>query len=461
MSFLKRRLVCYIFPAERMLYMKIDDNCREILDRLETAGFQAFYVGGCVRDTVMGRNISDIDIASDALPEQIISVFKDCKVIPTGLKHGTVTVLSRGVPFEITTFRIDGGYSDSRHPDSVTFSRNIADDLSRRDFTVNALAMDRNGNIIDPFGGEEDIKNKIIRCVGDPVRRFSEDALRIMRAVRFASQLGFQIETETADAVLSMRERLGDISRERIRTELDKLICGKNAVSVLLEYREIIGGIIPEMRQCFGFEQHSRYHRYDVYEHIVRSVGAVPEDQLVLRRALLLHDIGKPCTYKIGEDGHGHFKGHAQAGEKIAGDILRRLKYDNHTIDITCTLIARHSDKIDSERQIKRLISKIGTETFVTLMEMKKADNCAKMDFVLEENVLFDGYIRTARRFEKEKRCMKISQLDVNGRDMLALGLSGAAVGDALRELLELVIDEKLPNEKISLIDYIKENKFR
>lgn len=439
--------------------MKIDDNCREILDKLETAGFQAFYVGGCVRDTVMGRNISDIDVASDALPEQIISVFDGCKVIPTGLKHGTVTVLSCGVPFEITTFRIDGDYSDSRHPDSVTFSRNIADDLARRDFTVNAMAMDKNGHIIDPFGGAKDIKNKIIRCVGNPVRRFSEDALRIMRTVRFASQLGFRVEKETAAAALSMKERLNDISRERIRTELDKLICGKNAVSVLLEYREIIGEIIPEMRQCFGFEQHSRYHRYDVYEHIVRSVGAVPEENLVLRRALLLHDIGKPCTFKVGEDGYGHFKGHAQAGEIMARDILRRLRYDNHTIDLTCMLIARHSDKIESERQIKRLISKIGIEAFVMLMEMKKADNSAKMDFVLKENELFDEYIRTAQRLEEENSCMKLSQLAVGGRDMLALGLSGTAVGDALHELLELVIDESLPNEKSSLINYIKKKK--
>lgn len=456
MSFLKRRLVCYIF-AERKFHMKIDDNCREILEKLETVGFRAFYVGGCVRDTVMGRSISDVDVASDALPEQIMSVFDGYKVIPTGLKHGTVTVVSRGIPFEITTFRIDGDYSDSRHPDSVIFSRNITDDLSRRDFTVNAMAMDKKGNIIDPFGGAEDIKNKIIRCVGDPVRRFSEDALRIMRAVRFASQLGFEIEEATGAAALSMKDSLGNISCERIHAELDKLICGKNAVPVLLKYRDIIGEIIPEMRSCFGFEQRSRYHRYDVYEHIVRSLGAAPEDSIILRRALLFHDIGKPCTFKIGEDGHGHFKGHAQAGEVMARDVLRRLRYDNYTVDLTCTLIARHSDKIESERQIKRLISKIGTEAFILLMEMKKADNSAKMDFVLEENDLLDEHIRTARRLEQENSCMKLSRLAANGRDMISLGLSGADIGAALNELLELVIDEKLPNERFALIRYIQE----
>lgn len=436
--------------------MKIDDNCREILERLVSAGYQAFYVGGCVRDTVMEREISDVDIATDALPEQIISVFDGYKVIPTGLRHGTVTVMSRGVPFEITTFRIDGNYSDSRRPDSVTFSCNIADDLSRRDFTVNAMAMDKDGNITDPFGGMADIKNKIIRCVGDPVMRFSEDALRIMRAVRFASQLGFEIQEETDKAILSMKERLEEISRERIRMELDKLICGKNAVPVLLRYKELIGEIIPEMRQCFGFEQHSRYHRYDVYEHIVRSIGEAPEDSLTLRRALLLHDIGKPCTFKVGVDGHGHFKGHAQAGEVMAREILRRLRYDNHTIELTCMLIARHSDKIESEIQIKRLISNIGTEAFILLMEMKKADNSAKMGFVLEENELFDEHIKTARRLEKEGCCMSLSRLAVNGSDMLALGLKGADVGAALNELLELVICGSLPNEKASLIGYIQ-----
>lgn len=417
----------------------------------------AFYVGGCVRDTVMGRGISDVDIATNAIPEQIISVFggDEYKTVPTGLKHGTVTVISRGVAFEITTFRTDGSYSDSRHPDTVTFANNITDDLSRRDFTINAMAMDKYKNIIDPFGGINDIDNKTIRCVGNPFLRFSEDALRIMRAVRFASQLGFDIGKETEKALFSMKERLDDISRERIRTELDKLICGKNVVSVLLRYKEIIGGIIPEIRQCFGFDQRSRYHKYDVYEHIVRSVGAAPES-LVLRRALLLHDIGKPCSLSIGNDGYGHFKGHAQAGEAMARQILRRMRYDNHTVDLTCTLIARHSDRIENEIQTKRMISKLGTETFILLMEMKKADNCAKMGFVLEENRLFDEYIKSAERMRNEGCCMNLSQLAVNGRDLISLGFTGADIGQLLNELLDLVITGDLQNEKDSLIGYIQ-----
>ncbi len=404
----------------------------------------------------MGHGINDIDVTTDALPEQIMSVFSGYKVIPTGLKHGTVTVISEGVPFEITTFRIDGNYSDLRHPDIVTFSGDIRDDLSRRDFTVNAMAMDKDGNIIDPFGGISDIENRIIRCVGTPEKRFSEDALRIMRAVRFASQLGFEIENETHNALLSMKERLSGISSERIRMELDKLLCGKNAVSVLLEYRDIIGQIIPEMIPCMGFEQHSKYHKYDIYEHSVRAVGAAPEDSLILRRAMLLHDTGKPSLFSMGEDGYGHFKGHAQAGEVIAGNILRRLRYDNRTIELTRTLIARHSDKIETERQIKRMISKLGTETFILLMEMKKADNCAKNEFVMEENILFDEYIRKAIRFEEEGCCMKLSDLAVNGNDVIALGLKGKQIGKALNELLELVMDEILPNEKSVLLDHIK-----
>lgn len=435
--------------------MKIDGNCRGILEKLESSGFQAFFVGGCVRDTLMNQEINDVDVTTNALPEQIISVFSGYKVIPTGLKHGTVTVISEGGPFEITTFRIDGNYSDSRHPDSVTFSNDIKDDLSRRDFTINAIAMDKDGNIIDPFGGMNDINNKIIRCVGIPEQRFSEDALRIMRAVRFSSQLGFEIEPETRKAVLSMKKRLEDISRERIREELDKLICGKNAVDVLLEYKDIIGEIIPEMRACFNFEQRSRYHKYDIYEHSIRALEAVPYDSVFLRRTMLLHDIGKPSSFKIGKDGYGHFKGHAQKGEIIAEEILRRLRYDNRTIDLTCTLIARHSDKIGSVKHVKRLISKLGTETFITLMKIKKADNCAKNDFVLFENELFDEYIRTAERLEKEGCCLKLSDLAVKGNDIISLGFNGPEVGKVLNELLERVINEDLPNEKDTLIDFI------
>lgn len=438
--------------------MKIDGSCRDILEKLEAAGYHAFYAGGCVRDTIMGREINDIDVTTDALPEQIMSVFSGYKVIPTGLKHGTVTVISNGITFEITTFRIDGNYSDSRHPDSVTFSGDINDDLSRRDFTVNAMAMDKDGKIIDPFGGTSDIRNRIIRCVGNPEIRFSEDALRIMRAVRFSSQLGFEIETETHNTVMSMKERLSDISRERIRMELDKLLCGMNAVDVLLKYREIIAEIIPELRSCFDFEQHSKYHKYDIYEHSVRSVGAAPEDSLILRRAMLLHDIGKPFSFKMGEDGFGHFKGHAQVSEVIAREILRRLRYDNHTIDLTCTLITRHSDKIESESQVKRWVSKLGADVFILLMKMKKADNCAKNEFVLKENLLFDEYIRMAERLEKEGNCMRLSHLAVNGNDMISLGLNGSAIGSALNELLELVIDDILPNEKSVLINYIQKN---
>lgn len=439
--------------------MTIDNNCREMLIRLENAGFEAYFAGGCVRDTIMEREINDIDITTSALPEEIMKVFSDERVIPTGIKHGTVTVIHCGIPFEITTFRIDGAYSDSRRPDSVVFSRSLKDDVSRRDFTVNALAMDKNGNITDFFGGIEDIKNKVIRCVGCPEKRFSEDALRIMRAVRFSSQLGFIIEKDTSDALFAMRSRLKEISRERIREELDKLICGKSCVEVMLKYREIIAEIIPELRCCFDFEQHSKYHKYDVYKHTIKAVNAVPNDDLFLRRALLLHDAGKPETFKMDEEGYGHFKYHAIASERIAREVLTRLRYDRHTVEMTCDIIKRHSQKVESERQVRHIISEMGLEGFIKLMEMKKADNSAKRSFVLDENREIDDYIAAARRFDAENRCMSLSQLSVNGRDIMSLGYSGAAVGKILKETLELVIDEELPNEKDVLIAYIQSKK--
>ena len=240
-----------------------DENAKKIIARLGEKGFAAYYVGGCVRDGIMERDIHDIDIAAASLPDETMQVFKGETIIPTGLKHGTVTVVLGGSQYEITTFRADGRYSDSRHPESVEFVGRIESDLSRRDFTINAMAMDISGNIIDPFGGKEDISRKLIRCVGDPQKRFSEDALRILRAMRFASQLGFGIEENTAAAMLELRGGLANISAERIREELDKLLCGENCADVLLRFKDIIGQIIPEFKRCFGFQQHSRYHKYD------------------------------------------------------------------------------------------------------------------------------------------------------------------------------------------------------
>lgn len=439
--------------------MTITPNAAKILAELEGSGYEAYLVGGCVRDSLMGRSCHDIDITTNARPEEIIGVFREYKVIPTGLRHGTVTVLSEKEAFEITTYRIDGEYSDSRRPDSVEFTTELKADLARRDFTMNAIAMDRNGNFHDPFGGADDIKKGIIRCVGEPEKRFTEDALRILRAVRFASQLGFKIEKQTSEALLKLRSRLDFVSMERIREELDKLLCGKYCTEIMLKYREIIAQIIPELRACFDFQQHSRYHCYDVYEHIVRAVAAAPEASLLLRRAMLFHDIGKPSMFTLDENGTGHFKGHAQAGAEITKRVMSRLRYDNNTIRLTCKLIDLHSDKIQSERQIKRMVSQLGIQNFLSLLELKKADNSAKNKFVLAENADFERFAEIARRFDEENCCLKLSQLAVNGNDMLELGMNGKKIGETLNKLLELVIDNELPNEKAALLDYIRRNK--
>lgn len=436
--------------------MEYDNKYAFLLEKLESSGFKAYLVGGCVRDMLLGRTVGDFDITTDALPEQVTEVFSDLKVIPTGIKHGTVTVIYDSTPFEITTFRVDGGYSDSRRPDSVSFTPSLEEDLARRDFTVNAIAMDKNGNITDLFGGLDDLKARTLKCVGDPVKRFSEDALRILRAVRFSSVLGFEIDAATAEAALAMRKNLNDISRERCRDELEKMIMGENFTAVALEYRDIIAQIVPELRPSFDFDQHSRYHKYDVYEHTVRAVSAAPFNRIV-RTAMLFHDIGKPDMFTLDENGVGHFKGHAGVSAEIAEKVMKRLHCDNDTISQVCTIIARHSDEIVSEKQVKRLISKIREETFFLLIEAKKADNLAKRDFVLEENEVFDSLAETARQLIQADDCMSLKQLAVNGNDITALGVNGKAVGECLAALLELVVDDVLPNERSALIGYAKE----
>ena len=437
--------------------MNIDKNTDKILSELENRGFEAYMVGGCVRDEIMGRICHDTDITTNALPEQILDVFSGYKVIPTGLKHGTVTVICGDTPFEITTYRIDGEYTDHRRPDKVEFTSNIAEDLSRRDFTVNAIAMDRHGNIVDPFGGKEDITAGIIRCVGKPEKRFSEDALRIMRAVRFASQLGFTIDKATSDAVHSMRDDLKKISRERIREELDKLVCGNNCVDVLLEYSDIITAVIPEFEPSIGLDQRSPYHRYNVWEHTVRAIAAAPSDDLLLRRAILFHDIGKPACMTIDETGRGHFKKHDSVGSAMTADIMRELRYDSRTVANTSALIANHSKKIRSKADVKRMMYLIGDELFFELMVLKKCDNSAKNEFVLNENFYFDKLIEVGHDIIDNDECRNIRQLAVNGSDLVHLGLKGAEIGEVQQELLELVMGDLISNDKEALIKYAEQ----
>lgn len=431
-------------------------NPDEILKKLGDAGFEAYYVGGCVRDRLMNKPAHDVDIATNALPEEIMRVFCRYTVIPTGLRHGTVTVAAHGDSYEITTFRVDGSYSDSRRPDSVTFTNHIETDLARRDFTMNAIAMDVNGKIIDPFGGADDIKNKIIRCVGEPTKRFCEDALRIMRAVRFTAQLGFGIEKNTADAVHEMCGTLNRISHERIRNELDRLICGEGCVDVMLNFSDVIAAVIPEFSQCIGFEQHSDYHCYDVWEHTVRAMASAPTDNLRLRRSLLFHDVAKPLCAKFDSMGKGHFKGHAEKSAEMALKIMKRLRYDSASAGEAALLIRHHSDKIRTKAHVKRLLNELGEALFLELIEMKKCDNLAKRNFVLKENEEFDEFAEMAREICRSGECYSCGQLAVNGNDLLELGLCGNKIGKMLEKLLNAVIDDKLNNDREALINYVK-----
>lgn len=411
-----------------------------VLERLENAGFDAFAVGGCVRDTLLGRVPGDWDVTTAARPEQVLSLFAGY-AIPTGLKHGTVTVRAGEMAIEVTTFRADGDYTDHRRPDTVTFSRRLEDDLCRRDLTVNAMAMDRRGEITDLYGGREDLKAGILRCVGEPERRFQEDALRILRTLRFSAVLGFAIEEKTAAALRETAALLTYIAPERIRTEMDKLLCGNHVLPVLLDYPEVLGVFLPEVLPCVGFDQHNRHHIYDVWGHTAHAVAAAPAER-VLRWAMLLHDVGKPACFTRDAAGVGHFYGHPAVSAELAETMCRRLRMDNRTAERVVTLVRWHDrDIARTERAIARAVSQLGEETFRQLLDVKRADNAAQSpedrgrlaDIQQAEDIL--------NALEARKQCFSLKDLAVDGRDMMALGLRGREIGDGLHALLEAVLD--------------------
>lgn len=444
--------------------MQIPDNAKKIINALSEKGFDSYVVGGCVRDFLLGKPVSDTDIATSALPKETEEILnsKHIKVVETGIKHGTVTAVIDKTPYEITTFRTDGDYKDSRRPESVEFVRDIKEDLKRRDFTVNAMAYSENAGLIDLFGGREDLENRIIRAVGDPDKRFKEDALRIMRALRFSSVLGFRIEENTKKALFDNRFLLNHIASERIFTELLKLLSGKNVLQVLDEYRDIIAVIIPELKASFECAQNTPWHSFPVYEHIIRSVDYAPDDP-VIRLTMLLHDIGKPSVKKTDENGRDHFKTHAAAGEKIAETVLRRLKVSNEIYSKVTTLIQYHQSVENvNDIKIKRWFNKIGPEYTLSLFDVRiadlKAHNTAKAEV--------HGEIETLMRLKEEaaeiiKRgdAYRVSDLAVNGSDLLSLGFSGREIGDKLEEILNLVLEDKVKNNKNDILSYIQNDK--
>lgn len=431
----------------------------DVICRLESFGHEAYAVGGCVRDMLMGRTASDFDVATSAAPGETKVAFSDCKVIETGIAHGTVSVLQNGEMYEITTFRCDGEYKDSRHPDSVSFTKSIEEDLARRDFTVNSMAMDKDGKVIDPFGGQEDLKQGFIRCTGEAEKRFLEDALRILRALRFAAVLDFKIEDKTAAAIHSLKENIKKVSVERIFTELKKLLCGKGVFRVLSEFSDVLCVIIPEMKPCVGFDHKSKYHIYDVYTHILKTVEAIEPDP-ILRLTMLLHDIGKPeaATEERTEEGEvRHFKGHPEISERMADVILRRLRADNSTVKTVTTLCRYHDRQIvPKERPVRRLFLKMSFEEIILLCKVRIADSAA-------HNPEYDGrgdeareIMALAEKINRENQCVKITDLEVKGNDLIGLGLRGKEIGEVLEMLLKAVIDEKVQNERDSLLAYIK-----
>lgn len=409
----------------------------------------AYLVGGCVRDLLRGLAPNDYDITTDALPEEVMAAFH---AIPTGLQHGTVTVLWEGIPYEVTTFRTEGAYADHRRPDTVQFTRSLAEDLSRRDFTVNAMALDGALRLHDPFGGRDDLQKSILRAVGDPEKRFSEDALRILRALRFAATTGFAIEEQTATALRVGKEDLHFIAAERILVELTKLLCGDNVAEVLLSYPDVLGAVIPEIMPCVGFDQKNHHHCYDVWEHIVRSVENVPPAP-ALRWAMLLHDMGKPAVFSLDDEGVGHFYGHGKISTEIATDVAHRLKFPNELKHTVVTLVDYHDRVFPlTEKGLRRCLHRISEENTRLLLAVKRADNLAQHPDYRSRQQELDTAEAILEQVLAQEQCFSLRQLAADGRDMMALGFRGPAIGHVLNELLEQVIEGKLPNDREQLL---------
>ena len=428
------------------------------IGRLEAQGHEAYAVGGCVRDSLLGRAPNDWDLTTSALPDQTLACFEDCRTIEIGKQHGTIAVILEGETLEITTYRVDGDYADNRHPLSVTYSESLCDDLSRRDFTINAMAYHPERGIVDPFGGREDLSHRLIRAVGNPKKRFEEDGLRILRAIRFASVLGFTLERETDREVHACRHLLRNIAQERIREEFCKLIMGRDAVRILRTYRDVIAVFLPELTPTFDFLQNSKYHCYDVWEHTLHALEATSSDRLTVRLAILLHDVGKPHCYTEDADG-GHFKGHAEHSISLSEQLLRRLRFDSATVEQIRKLVRYHDVPIIPEKKyVKRAILRFGDEGLSDFLEVFRCDrlahhpdHCELPPFLAEVPLL-------AEQIRAEDACLSLKSLAVHGEDLLGIGYRpGRELGEALNALLSAVIDEELPNEREALLLYAEQ----
>lgn len=441
-----------------MIEIAIPAGAKFVLDLLIAAGFEAYIVGGCVRDDLLGKDPNDWDICTNATPEEVCAVMGShhVRIIETGLQHGTVTARWGFTNYEITTFRVDGEYSDNRRPDRVEFVGDIIEDLARRDFTINAIAYNDIHGIVDPWNGRCDIHLGLIRCVRNPDDRFREDALRIMRALRFASTYGFRIEEKTAAAIHRNKDLLKNISAERIRDELCKMLCGKGVLDILLNYADVMAVIVPEFEPCIGFDQNNPYHKYTVYDHIAHAVSNYKGSDISIKMALLLHDIGKPECYTEDHNG-GHFHGHSVPSMRIAKDVMTRLRFDNKTGDEVIDLVLYHdSDIYPGGRAVKRWLNKIGPDILDKLLFIKIADleahsdvnKAERRDDILKVKLIAKGILA-------ERQCFQIHDLAVNGRDMIMeVGFDeGPGIGKVLKHLLDKVLDGELANERDILLN--------
>lgn len=440
--------------------ISIPRGANVIVQGLRYANHDAYVVGGCVRDSLLGLEPNDWDICTSATPEEMKEYFHRVSVrtIDTGLKHGTITVdMDLSGKFEVTTFRIDGDYSDNRHPDSVEFTDSIFKDLSRRDFTINAMAFNQTG-LVDPFHGREDLENGVIRCVGNPDDRFNEDALRILRALRFSSTYGFSIDEKTSQSIHKKKELLMNIAAERIQSELRKMLCGKGILNVLLEYSDVIATIIPEFKPCIGFNQNNKFHEYTVYDHIAHAVSNYTGMDVVVNMALLLHDIGKPDCYTEDQNG-GHFHGHGIKSHDISEKVLTKLRFDNKTKSDILELVLYHDSIIEpTAKTVRRWMNKLSEGQFWRLLDVRMADILAHAKGTQQSRIDRCNALKDiAEEVMRQNQCFKLKDLAINGRDVMALLnlKQGKEVGIILNEILGLIIDEKLDNTKEDITNYL------
>ena len=444
-----------------MTKINVPKSVKIIIKILEDNGYEAFAVGGCVRDAIIGREPNDWDITTSAMPGDVKRLFH--KTIDTGIAHGTVTVMIERVGYEVTTYRIDGEYEDGRHPKSVEFTGNLIEDLKRRDFTINAMAYNDRQGIVDEFDGVGDLERGLIRCVGNPIDRFNEDALRILRAVRFAAALNFDIEEETAEAIQELAPMLKKVSAERIQVELVKLLTSVHPEEMHTVYATGIADVVlPEFSVMMRTPQNNPHHCYTVGEHTIEVLKGVEADK-VLRLAALFHDVAKPDCRSTDEDGIDHFYEHPQVGAKKTKTILRRLKFDNATIDIVCRLVAFHDiNPALTPESVRKAIQKAGLECYPVIFELKKADILAQSDYQRKEKLeALDGYHKIYDKIIEDADCLTLKDLALNGRDLIELGVKpGPQIGNILAKLLDVVIEEPEKNTKEYLTGYTLKNLF-